>query len=138
MKKTSKFRAIFWLLLLFASGAVLGSTVSSHGGVRSGWWISRALMATPESRWIEWRQGNLVKHLELTPEQMEILAPAFEEAESGLREVREDAVARIQRIVIDNNLAIQAVLTEDQAARFKKMLEKFIKRLQSRRAQGSA
>ena len=130
MTSFAKCRAVFWLVLLFGSGAVIGSIVTPPAASRAGWWQARKNIEAPEKLWLERRLDNVTKRLDLTAEQQAALRPAFERAEESLRQVRESAATQTRRIVAGNTKAVLDVLNPEQREKFKALREEYRARWQ--------
>jgi len=117
MKRFAKLRILFWLLLLFASGAVLGNASSRWTGQRGGVWRAGV---PPEKVWRERRVEMLRSTFGITDEQIRQMEPAFDKFEEDLRRLNEQTRARTYAIIAANGSAIWPSLTPEQQEKFKR------------------
>jgi Spy/CpxP family protein refolding chaperone len=121
MNTLAKYRAIMWLILLFAGGAVFGYYLSTCvARPRTGWYAGGA---NPEKGWRERRVENLRKALNLTDEQVGRMAPSFDQAERELRQLRVETAARTREIVASNSKGLWQLLTPEQQEKFKQWIK---------------
>lgn len=114
--KFAKLRVIFWLLLLFASGALFGSA-SSRWTMADGW--ARPGGKPPERIWRERRVETLRRVLDLSDEQLRQMDPAFDRFEADLRSLNQETRTRSYAIIAANGSAIWPALSSEQQEKFK-------------------
>ena len=110
--------AIIWLVLLFASGLTVGVCISPQNKIGK----SRALISAPEQKWIQQHQYKLISNLDLTPEQLALIDPVYQQTSKRLRDVRENMTGEIRVVVKENRQALMKILTREQIDQFRSIL----------------
>lgn len=108
----SHWKAVAWLCVLFASGLFLGHSVSGAKAdqTRRGWNLEEPI----EQKWVNRHFENLVARFDLSEEQQTQLKPAFTEAESELRRIREQMQTDMRKVFAKNRASVIEVMTPEQ------------------------
>lgn len=116
-------KVILSLLAIFIAGTVTGSFLTVRA-IRM--FANRNAMGPliPLSpKWQSVAMKNYERRLKLTPEQMDKLRPAFEQAGNELGGVRTNTMTDVGMIIRRLNLQVEASLTPEQHDEFEKMRE---------------
>ncbi len=134
MSLEKPWKLVLLLVGIFAAGAVTGAFVTM-AVVKKAAENRRA----PE-QWVSARLKMIAQRLELTPEQIETLAPVMKRNSEDLSQLRQDSMRDTRRLIERMGKDIAAVLTPEQRVKFvelnREMKERARRMMEQRRKEG--
>lgn len=114
-------RIALCLLLIFAAGAYAGSTLTRAQDRRC---LNKQILTlkSAEDHWLQRLHDRYAADLAMTPAQIDQVRPAMDRARSEFRQVREDAAQRARLIMKDLYHSVHQILTPEQQAVFKQLV----------------
>jgi uncharacterized membrane protein len=113
------------LLAIFLAGSVTG-------GVATVGYVKHKISQTGAEGVSDQMLRNLRRQLQLTPEQVEQLRPAFDRAAQEFARVRQEAATEVFWIVRRTNAEVERELTSEQQVRFREIRRKLLAKIRER------
>jgi Spy/CpxP family protein refolding chaperone len=123
-------RAVFYLVLVFLLGAVVGG-LATHWATGRGWAAGHSDYRRDPRGALEW----LERDLRLTPEQRTQVEAILDETGQGYRAIRQRTRPEYEAVRQQGREKIRAVLNAEQRARFEELVQEIDARRRERHRQ---